>query len=93
MAGKADIVDHLVNQVEGLSKRAATEAAEHVFHYIAERLAEGEKVQIPGFGTFSVSFRAARKGRNPQTGKPIDIPASKGAKFKPGKSLKDAVNN
>ncbi len=93
MAGKADIVEHLVHSVEGITKKAAQDAAEAVFEYIANELASGGKVQIPGFGTFSVSHRAARKGRNPQTGKPLDIPASKGAKFKAGKSLKDAVNN
>ncbi len=93
MAGKADIVEHLVNNVEGVTKKVAGDAAEAVFEYISGQLAKGEKVQIPGFGTFSVSFRAARKGRNPQTGDPLDIPASKGAKFKAGKGLKDAVNN
>ncbi len=93
MAGKADIVDHLVSEVEGITKKAASDAADAVFGYISQQLAKGEKVAIPGFGTFSVSFRAARKGRNPQTGAPLDIPASTGAKFKAGKSLKDAVNN
>ncbi len=93
MAGKADIVDHLVNEVEGITKRVAGDATEAVFDFISQELAKEGKVQIPGFGTFSVSFRAARKGRNPQTGKPLDIPASKGAKFKAGKGLKDAVNN
>ena len=93
MAGKADIVEHLVNNVEGATKRLASDAAEAVFDFISAELANGGKVQIPGFGTFSVSHRAARKGRNPQTGAEIDIPASKGAKFKAGKGLKDAVNN
>ncbi len=92
MAGKADIVDHLVNEVEGVTKKVAADAADAVFAYISKELAAGGKVQIPGFGTFSVSFRAARKGRNPQTGAEIDIAASKGAKFKAGKALKDAVN-
>ena len=93
MAGKADIVEHLVHNVEGITKKVASDAADAVFDYISNELANGGKVQIPGFGTFSVSFRAARKGRNPQTGAPIDIAASKGAKFKAGKGLKDAVNS
>ncbi len=93
MAGKADIVEHLMHSVEGITKKVAGDAAEAVFEFISKELADGGKVQIPGFGTFSVSFRAARKGRNPQTGETIDIPASKGAKFKAGKGLKDAVNN
>ncbi len=56
-----------------------------------EALGKGDKVAITGFGTFSVSERKARKGRNPQTGQEIDIPASKAPKFTPGKGFKDAV--
>ncbi len=92
MAGKADIVEHLVNSMSA-SKKDSADAVDAVFGFISAELAGGGKVQIPGFGTFSVSHRAARKGRNPQTGAAIDIPASKGAKFKAGKALKDAVNN
>ena len=58
---------------------------------ITAALAKGEKVQILGFGTFEVRARAARKGRNPQTGKAIKIPATKVPAFKPGKALKEAV--
>lgn len=59
---------------------------------IATALENGEKVQFPGFGTFEVSERAERTGRNPQTGKEMVIPASKVPKFKPGKNLKERVN-
>lgn len=94
MAGKTDIVDYIVNEVEGLTKKAAGEAVDAVFNYIRHCLAEDDqtKVQVPGFGTFQVSHRKERQGRNPQTGKTITIPASKGVSFKAGKGLKDAVN-
>ena len=59
---------------------------------VAEELKKGEKIQLVGFGTFEVSERAARTGRNPQTGKEMTIPASKAPKFKAGKALKDSVN-
>ena len=92
MAGKAEIVEYLVNEVEGVTKKAAADAADAIFAYITRELVAGGKVQVPGFGTFSVSSRAARKGRNPRTGAEIEIPAGKLAKFKAGKALKDAVN-
>ncbi|MFP9216771.1 HU-related DNA-binding protein HupN, partial [Enterococcus faecalis] len=66
-------------------------SVEKVFDTISEALKSGEKVSIPGFGTFEVRERAARKGRNPQTGEEIDIPATKAPAFKPAKALKDAV--
>ena len=59
---------------------------------MTEELKKGEKIQLVGFGTFEVSERAAREGRNPQTGKAMPIPASKAPKFKAGKALKDEVN-
>lgn len=92
MAGKGDIVDNLVNNLEGLTKKQAGEATEAIFDYIRDCLAGGEKVQIPGFGAFNISERKERQGRNPQTGDTITIPASKGVSFKAGKALKDSVN-
>lgn len=92
MAGKSDIVDHVVGSVEGLTKKQATESLEAVFGYISEQLTAGERVQVAGFGTFSVSERAERQGRNPQTGEAMTIKASKSAKFKSAKALKDALN-
>lgn len=92
MAGKNDIVNHLVDNLEGLTKKQAGEAFDAVFDFIRDSLAGGDGVQIPGFGSFRTSHRSARQGRNPQTGQTITIPASTGVSFKPGKSLKDAVN-
>jgi DNA-binding protein HU-beta len=75
-----------------LSKSQATTAVDAVFDVISERLRAGDEVRVLGFGNFSVASRAASTGRNPQTGEAIQIKASKQAKFKPGKGLKDAVN-
>ncbi len=92
MAGKADIVDHIVSSVEGLSKKQASETLEALFGYISDQLVGGDRVQIAGFGTFTVSERGERQGRNPQTGQPMTISASKNARFKAAKALKDALN-
>lgn len=93
MAGKADIIDNLVGKLDGLTKKLAGEAIDGIFDHISDCLAGGDKVQVPGFGTFQVSERKERQGLNPQTKQPITIPASKGVRFKPGKQLKDAVNS
>lgn len=92
MAGKADIVDGVMNRVEGLTRRQAAEAMEAVFDSIVAALKSGESAKVPGFGSFSLSERAARKGRNPATGESINIKASKSVRFKVGKELKEAVN-
>lgn len=92
MAGKAHIVDAVVDNVDGLTKKQAGEAFDAVFDSITGYLKRGERVTLPGFGSFSVSERAARTGRNPATGQTIQIPASKNARFKAGKDLKEAVN-
>ncbi len=84
----------LVNEVaerSGLTKKDATSAVNAVFESISDTLAKGESIQLIGFGNFEVRERAARKGRNPQTGEEIDIAASKTPAFKPGKQLKEAV--
>ena len=75
-----------------LSKSDAGKAVAALFDSIQDGLRQGDKVSIPGFGTFEVADRPARQGRNPQTGATINIAASKAAKFKPGKSLKEALN-
>ncbi|BDG36567.1 HU family DNA-binding protein [Parageobacillus sp. VR-IP] len=80
-----------VAETSGLSKKDATKAVDAVFESITEALRKGDKVQLIGFGNFEVRERAARKGRNPQTGEEMEIPASKVPAFKPGKALKDAV--
>jgi len=93
MAGKADLINSIADSVEGLTRRQATAAFEAVFDAITDSLKSGEGAKIPGFGSFSVSERASRKGRNPATGASITIKASKGVRFKAGKELKEAVNS
>lgn len=88
---KAELIE-LVGSKTNLSKADATEAVEAVFKGIQQTLKNGDSVTLVGFGTFSVSERAARTGRNPRTGEVITIPASKTPKFKAGKALKDALN-
>ena len=90
MANKAQLVNDVASAT-GLTKKDATAAVDAVFGSVQATLAKGEKVQLIGFGTFEVRERAARKGRNPQTGAEIKIPASKVPAFKPGKALKDSV--
>ncbi len=80
-----------VAEASDLSKKDATKAVDAVFDTILNTLKKGEKVQLIGFGNFEVRERAARKGRNPQTGEEIEIPASRVPAFKPGKALKEAV--
>ena len=76
----------------GLTKKDAEAAVKAFADVVAAELKKGEKIQLVGFGTFEVSERAAREGRNPQTKKTITIPASVAPKFKAGKALKDLVN-
>jgi len=87
---KTDLIN-AVSENANLTKKEAGLAVDAVFESIQKSLANGEKVQLIGFGNFEVRERAARKGRNPQTGKEIEIPASKVPGFKAGKALKDAV--
>lgn len=75
-----------------ISKKDAEKAVKAFIDVVAEELKKGEKVQLVGFGTFEVSERAAREGRNPQTGETMEIKASKTPKFKAGKALKDMMN-
>ena len=75
-----------------LSKKDAESALKAFIDVVSEEMQKGEKIQLVGFGTFEVSERAAREGRNPQTGETMTIAASKSPKFKAGKALKDSVN-
>ena len=84
---KADIISTMADKA-GISQAAASRALAGCLDAISDALANGEKVTLVGFGTFSVSKRAARKGRNPQTGDIISIPAANVPKFKPGASLR-----
>ncbi|MBQ1855363.1 MAG: HU family DNA-binding protein [Anaerovibrio sp.] len=81
-----------VAEKAGLTKKDAEKAVNGLFASVQEALVAGDKVQMIGFGTFEVKARAARTGRNPQTGEEIKIAASKNPAFKAGKALKDAVN-
>ncbi|MCI1763659.1 HU family DNA-binding protein [Heyndrickxia oleronia] len=80
-----------VAEVTEMTKKDSTKAVDAVLDTIADALQQGEKVQLTGFGNFEVRERAARKGRNPQTGEEIEIAASKAPAFKPGKQLKELV--
>lgn len=92
MAGKADIVEHIAGAVDGMTKKQAGEALEAAIDAISSALRKGDRVQVPGFGSFAVSKRNARKGRNPATGATITIKASKNVRFKAGKDLKESLN-
>ncbi|GAA0135555.1 HU family DNA-binding protein [Paenibacillus woosongensis] len=87
---KSDLVNQVAESTE-LSKKDAAKAVDAVFEAISTALQNGDKVQLVGFGNFEVRERSARKGRNPQTGEEIEIPASKIPAFKPGKALKDGI--
>ena len=92
MANKAELVDRVAKKTQ-LTKKDVSAAVDSLFETIQEALQAGEKVQVIGFGNFEVRERAARKGRNPQSGEEIQIEASKVPAFKAGKALKDAVKN
>lgn len=87
---KSDLVSAMA-EVTGMTKKDTAAAVDAFIEVVSETLEKGEDVALVGFGTFKVKERAARKGRNPQTGEEIDIPASNVVSFKVGKTLKDAV--
>ena len=88
---KTELIAAVAEKAE-ISKKDAEKAVKALVDTITEEMVKGEKVQLVGFGTFEVSERAAREGRNPQTGKTMKIAASKAPKFKAGKALKDSLN-
>ncbi len=87
---KAELASSVAEKA-GISKAEAEKAVSACIDSITEALKGGDKVSLIGFGVFSVGERAARTGKNPSTGEPIQIPAAKAAKFKAGKALKDAI--
>ena len=87
---KAELVQEVANQT-GLTKKVSREAIDAIISGITDSLAREEKVALVGFGTFQVMERKAKRGRNPQTGESVQIPAKKVPKFRPGKSLREAV--
>lgn len=88
---KTELIAAIADRAE-LSKKDSEKALKAFIDVVAEELKKEHKVQLVGFGTFEVTKRAAREGRNPQTGKVMNISACKAPKFKAGKALKDAVN-
>lgn len=88
---KTEFIAAVAEKAE-ISKKDSEKALKAFVDVVAEQLKAGDKVQLVGFGTFEVSERAAREGRNPQTGKTMKIAACKAPKFKAGKALKDALN-
>ena len=88
---KAELVAAIAAKTE-LSKKDSEKALKAFIDVVSEELKKGEKIQLVGFGTFEVAKRAARTGRNPQTGAEMPIAASKAPKFKAGKALKDMIN-
>ena len=88
---KTELIAAMADQA-GLSKKDAEKALKAFTDIVADELKKGEKIQLVGFGTFEVSERAAREGRNPLTGASMKIAASKAPKFKAGKALKDMIN-
>ena len=88
---KAELVNAIATKT-GATKKAAEDSLNAFVSVVSNALAKGDKVQLVGFGTFETRKRAARKGRNPQTGAEMKIPASKAPSFKAGKALKEKVN-
>ena len=88
---KAELVEEVARASE-LTKKDAEVVVEEVFKNIIQALNRGEKIELRGFGSFRVRNRDARRGRNPKTGDPVDIPAKRVPYFKPGKELKELIN-
>ncbi|HUP45855.1 MAG TPA: HU family DNA-binding protein [Thermoanaerobaculia bacterium] len=91
MAGKGDVINAIAEEA-GISKKEASAAFDAFVGYIADSCQRGERCAIPGLGSFTVSQRKAREGRNPRTNEKIAIPASKNVRFKAGKDLRDSLN-
>jgi integration host factor subunit beta len=89
---KADLVEEVARATE-LAKKDSEVIVEEIFENIIQALNRGEKIELRGFGSFRVRQREARRGHNPKTGAPVDIPAKRVVYFKPGKELKELINN
>lgn len=89
---KTEMISAVAEKIEGATKKDIAVVVDALLETIKETVASGEKITLAGFGNFEVTERAARTGRNPQTGESIEIAASKSPKFKAGKAFKDAVN-
>ena len=91
MPGKSDVINAMAEKA-GISKKEATAAFDAFVSYIADACHSGERCAVPGLGSFHVTERKAREGRNPRTKEPINIPASRNVRFKAGKDLRDLLN-
>jgi DNA-binding protein HU-beta len=91
MAGKADVINAIAEQA-GISKKEAAAAFDAFVGYISDTCQRGDRCAIPGLGSFAVTERKAREGRNPRTKETITIPAAKNVRFKAGKDLRDMLN-
>ncbi|HXI12226.1 MAG TPA: HU family DNA-binding protein [Thermoanaerobaculia bacterium] len=91
MAGKAEIITAIAEQA-GISKKEAGSAFDAFVGYISDSCSRGERCAVPGLGSFAISQRKAREGRNPRTNEKIQIPASKNVRFKAGKDLREMMN-
>jgi DNA-binding protein HU-beta len=91
MPGKGDVINAIAEQA-GISKKEAAAAFDAFVNYISDACQSGDRCAIPGLGSFSVTERKAREGRNPRTKETITIPASKNVRFKAGKDLRDVLN-
>jgi integration host factor subunit beta len=90
---KAELIERVAEQVQTLTKRQTEIIVNAVFNNIKDTLANGEKIEIRGFGSFRLRHRRSRDGRNPKTGAPVLVPAKRVPFFKAGKELKDLVDN
>lgn len=88
---KADLVERVAHEAD-MTKKDAEQLVEIIFDTIISTLNKGEKIELRGFGSFRLRSRNSRKGRNPKTGESVDIPAKRVAYFKPGKELKEVIN-
>lgn len=91
MAGKADVINAMAEQA-GISKKEAAAAFDAFIGYVSDACQRGERCAIPGLGSFTVTQRKAREGRNPRTNEKMTIPASKNVRFKAGKDLRSVLN-
>jgi integration host factor subunit beta len=89
---KAELIDNVARKVDGLTRTQVDLLVSTVFGSIKDALAEGDKVEIRGFGSFRLRKREPRKGRNPKTGDKVDVPPKKVPYFKPGKELRERAN-
>ena len=90
---KSELIDHIVSKQTQLSAKDVELAVKAIISYMSEVLSEGGRIEIRGFGSFSLHYRAPRVGRNPKTGEPVELSGKYVPHFKPGKELRDRVNN